>query len=159
MTEAPEEEQRRSWRRRFAAEANNRGWALAEQGTRTAREDAEMLDAAHASAFLWSAIGTSRNEALADLLLAQVHALLGHGASAQGHAQRALAHFSAHDGQPWELAFAHAVLAHAAHARGLPPLHREHWQQAVAAAGGITNDEERRIFDATFRTIPHPPAA
>jgi hypothetical protein len=43
-----------------------------------AAEDQEMLHAAHAAAHLWQAVGTEHHCALAQLLLAQVHALLGH---------------------------------------------------------------------------------
>src|SRR5437763_8479726 len=120
---APSEDEVRRWRRRFAAEANNRGWALAEQPTRSAAEDAEMLDAAHASRHLWAPIGTADNAAYAELLLAQVNALLGHGASALAHARVAHDHLAAAGRSAWEMAVANAVLVHAAHAAGGASLH------------------------------------
>ncbi len=46
-----------TWHKRFAIEANNRAWDLAIV-PRTPTEDREMLDAAHSSAWHWSAIGT-----------------------------------------------------------------------------------------------------
>ncbi len=58
-TPAPTDDET-TWRRRFASRANNRGWALAEQATRTPAEDDEMLHAAHAAAHLWQPIATDR---------------------------------------------------------------------------------------------------
>lgn len=46
------------WHRYFAATTNNRAWELSVK-ERTAREDQEMLNAAHASAYHWSAVGTT----------------------------------------------------------------------------------------------------
>jgi hypothetical protein len=151
----PSDDEIRRWRRRFASEANNRGWALAEQASRTPAEDAEMLDAAHASRHLWAPIGTADNRAYAELLLAQVHALVGHGARALEHARAAHRHLAAPGRSDWEIAFARAVLAHAAHAAGDADLHAREHAAAVAAAAAL-DGEDRRVFDATFRTIPRP---
>jgi hypothetical protein len=50
--------------------------------TRSAAEDQEMLNAAHASAWHWAGVGTELNRMRATMLLAEVHALLGLGQSA-----------------------------------------------------------------------------
>jgi len=158
MSEAavpPSEDDVRRWRRRFAAEANNRGWSLAEQAVRTAAEDAAMLDAAYASRHLWAPIGTADNAAYAELLLGQVHAMLGNGPAALAHARAAHARLAAPDRSAWEIAFARAVLAHAAHAAGDAALHAREYAAAIAGAAALEG-EDRRIFDATFRTIPPP---
>jgi hypothetical protein len=150
------EDEARHWRRRFAAAANNRAWELAERDSRAAAEDAEMLDAAHAARHLWAPIGTPENAALAELLLAQVLALLGHGPAALAHARAAHAFLARPDRPDWQVAFAHAVLAHAALAAGDPALHATEHAAAVAAAASL-GAEDRRVFDATFRTVPTPP--
>jgi len=153
--ERPDDEALRRARRRLAAEANNRGWTLAEQTSRTPREDGEMLDAAHASRHLWAPIGTAETAAYAELLLGQVHALLGHGTQALAHARAAHGLLSRPDRSDWERAFAHAVLAHAAHVAGDRAQHaREH--AAAVAQAAVLEGEDRRIFDATFVTIPAP---
>ena len=154
-TDSPADDPTRTWTRRFAADANNRAWALAEQASRTPAEDEEMLHAAHAARHLWTSIGTARNHALGDLLLGQVHALLGLGPSALRYARRAHGPLTAADAEPWQAAFAHAVLAHAAHATGDAALHRESHARAATAAAAL-QDEDRNVFDATFRTIPAP---
>jgi hypothetical protein len=153
--EASQDDARR-WRRQFAAEANNRAWTLAERPSRNAAEDAEMLDAAHATRHLWAPIGTPENAALADLLLGQVHALLGHGADALAHARAAHAFLAPAERPGWQVAFAHAVLAHAAHVAGDAQLHARAHAHAVAAAA-LLDAQDRRIFDASFGTVPTPP--
>jgi len=156
MTEQPSAEEAARWRRRFAAGANNRGWTLAEQVSRTPAEDAEMLHAAHASRHLWGPIGTEKNLASADLLLGQVHALLGLGQPAMQYAQSAFDYFTSRASEPGELAFAHAVRANAAHASGEYVLHRESYAKALEFAEALTHSEDRKIFDATFDLIPKP---
>ncbi len=159
MTEQTSDDDVRKWHRRFAIDANNRAWALAEMAQRSPAEDAEMLDVAHASAWHWSKVGTAHNTALADMLLAQVHALVGDGAPAMRHAEAMFAYFGARESEPWEIAFAHAVLAHAAHAAHDDARHRQHYATASDLGAALANVEERAIFDATFRTVPAPGAA
>lgn len=156
MADLPTEEETARWQRRLASQANNRGWALAEWGSRTQDEDAEMLHAAHASRHLWSLIGTGKNHALADLLLGHVHALLGHGSSAMQYANAAFSYFSSRQSEAWETAFAHAVLANAAHAAGLAELHEANYAKALEAANTLADPEDRKVFDATFVVIPKP---
>jgi hypothetical protein len=156
VTEQPSAEEAAQWRRRFAAGANNRSWTLAEQVSRTPAEDAEMLHAAHASRYLWGPIGTEKNLATADLLLGQVHALLGLGQTAMPYAQSAFEYFTSHPSETGELAFAHAVRAHAAHAAGRHDLHRESHAKALELADALANPVDRKIFDATFDLIPKP---
>src|SRR5512146_1789579 len=103
-----------AWHRRFASECNNRAWQLAEAASRSAAEDAEMLDAAHAAALHWRAVGTELHAARATMLLAHVHALLGHGALALPYARASFAFVTSHESADWEVAFAHAILANAA---------------------------------------------
>jgi len=156
MTQETSPDEALLWRRRLAAAANNRAWDLAEAQERSAAEDAEMLDAAHAARFLWRGIGDDKNLAHADVLLAQAYALLGHGAPAMRHARAAFDYFSSHPSLPWETAFAHAVLANAAHAGGEVELHRLHYAKAAEAAEAIVNANNRKLFDATFAVIPKP---
>ncbi len=156
MTQQTNPEESLEWQRRFAAAANNRAWSLAEATARSADEDEEMLDAAHAARLLWRGIGNAKNAARADLLLGQVHALLGNAAPAMRYAQAAFAVFSGGEGLPWEVAFAHAVLAHAAHVGGDVALHRLHYRKAAEAAQAITVAANRELFEATFRVVPKP---
>ncbi len=155
MKNPPNADEIATLHRWFAIECNNRAWTLTEQAERTAGEDDELLAAAHTSAFHWRAIGTERQRALADVLLARTHALLNHPALALRYAGRAHAYFTAHESEPWESAFAEAVMAHAAAVAGRPEEHAAHHARA-AAIGANLDPEDRRIFLATFDRLPAP---
>jgi hypothetical protein len=71
-------EEATAWHRRFAAAGNNRAWDLSVQ-SRNPAEDHEMLNAAHASAWHWTTVGSELHRMRATMLLAEVHALLGSG--------------------------------------------------------------------------------
>lgn len=148
---APEELAK--WNRWFAIETNNRAWRLSESTLRTQAEDAEMLHSAHAAALHWSKVGTELHNIRATMLLAHVHALLGLGATALPYARRAFDYVRSHDSPPWEVAFAHAVLANAAAAAGNRELHAEHYGTARELGARLEPPEERAIFEATFRVV------
>src|SRR6478735_3691048 len=97
--------QEAAWHKKIAAQANNRAWELSTR-RRTPAEDREMLDAAHASAFHWGRIGTELHHMRAAMLLAEVHAALSHGATAQTLITSARRFFLEKGDTPdWELAF------------------------------------------------------
>ncbi len=149
-------EEAHAWHKRFATQANNRAWDLTTV-TRSPEEDREMLDAAHASAWHWGAIGTELNRMRATMLLAEVHALLGHGASAFEFAQTMHAYFLENPETPdWEIAFAHSIQAHAAAVAGVSAVHRRAFESANAAIQAITSEDDRAIVLKTFAQIPRP---
>lgn len=155
----PSPEETARWQRRLAAQANNRAWSLAESARRTAREDDEMLSAAHAAWHLWQAVGDARNHAHADQLLGHVHALLGDAGHAGRYAARSFAFFTGHDSAPWELAFAHAVAAHVAACAGQADEHRARYAEAERRVAALDDAEEREILNATLRVVPRPTPA
>ncbi len=154
MTTSPEElAKSHRW---HAIECNNRAWQLADQANRTVEQDAELLDAAHAAAFHWRLVGNELNSARAQMLLAHAHACVKSGAFAQQYARQAHAYFASHETADWELAFSHAIVAHAAFAAGDAAAHRESYQQAAALGEKIADAEEKEIFRGTFKNIPKP---
>ncbi len=144
------------WHRRFAMECNNRAWRLSEAPARSATENTEMLDAAHAAALHWSKVGTDIHRARADMLLAHVHALLGHPDIAMQHANASFTNLTSRDSPDWELAFAHAVLAHAASVARNGEIHSRHYAIARQMGRALPDAEEREIFEATFCRVPVP---
>lgn len=156
MTEPPSDEETRKWHRRFAVDCNNRAWRLSEQSARSAADDAEMMNAAHAAALHWSKVGTDLHNARAAMVLGHVHALLGHGDLALGYARASFEYVSSHESDAWEIAFAHAVLAGAASSAKDGALHWHHYALAKQKGQALENAEERKIFEATFRGIPMP---
>jgi len=139
-----------------AVECNNLAWSLSEQPSRTPAQDEEMLDAAHAAAFHWGKVGTELTHAHAKMLLGHVHAVLGHGQTAWAYARAAYDYISTHEPADWEIAFAHAVLAHAAYADEDPNLHLRHYTRAEELGNVIADAEDRAIFSTTFILIPRP---
>lgn len=136
---------------------NNRAWRLAEKSTRTRAEDEEMLKAAQAAAQQWEKDGDEIKRARAAILLGQVHALLGDGKRALHYAREAFAYVTEHDDTPaWQVAFAHAVMANAAAANDERSLHTTHYTRAKTLGSALTDEEERALFEATFRTVPVP---
>ncbi len=139
-----------------AIECNNLAWKFSDLASRTTRQDEEMLDAAHASAFHWTRVGTDLNAARAAMLLGHVHAALGLGRTALAYAQRSFDYLVAHDPPDWEAAFAHAILAHAAFAAGEKSLHQQHHASAGELGKAIADPEDREVFFKTFDLIPGP---
>jgi hypothetical protein len=155
MSEATASEDTAAWHRKFAVACNNRAWELSERA-RSAAEDREMLDAAHASAWHWAQVGTELNRMRATTLLAEVHALLGLGASALTYAEEMRAYFLGIQSPPWEVAFTHVVHAHAAAAAGDAAKHRTSYELALAAIEAVPNPEARAAVALTFSHVPKP---
>ena len=156
MLQPPDNADLQAWHRYFAKQANNRAWELSVD-TRGAAEDREMLDAAHAAAWHWQVVGTELHHMRATMLLAEVHAALGDGATAMGYAREMHAYFLGKTDTPdWEVAFAHLVYAHAAHAAGDLAVHRSAYRQAATALEAIANEEDRAIVLQSFRQLAAP---
>lgn len=155
MTPQPDPAELQRWHRHFAVEGNNQAWTLAAKTGRSPDEDRDMLNQAYASAWHWSKVGTALNGARADVTIAHVLALLGHGPLALAHARRSLAYFEAHPAEDWDLAFAHAEIAHAAAVLGDGPLRANHYALAKQLGAEIAEDEDRRVFLDELARIPH----
>ena len=156
MSPAPSAEDIAKWNRWFAVELNNQAWTLAENPELTSAQREEMLHAAHAAAFHWSRIGTELHKARCDMLLGLVHALLGNGTLAMVYARRSQEYVGSHPSPDWEIALAHAVLAHAAYAAGDVPLHAKQYVLARDCGAAISDENDRAIFTSTFDRVPRP---
>jgi len=155
MPTIPTDTDAKNWQRYFALDCNNRAWDLAAK-SRTPAEDVEMLDAAHASSFHWSAVGTELHSMRAKTLLARVHTLVGNGVFAVRLSREMREYFLTHDAPDWEVAFAHAIYAHAAQVVGDLEEHRLAYEDAVKALSKVTSEEERRLIRETLDLVPVP---
>lgn len=158
MPEEPSAEDLALWQRRLASHANNRAWALAEALSRSADEDEQMLQAAHAAMHLWRPVGNARNLAHAAQLLAHVYALLRLAHPAQHYQTRSQPVFFAADADPWERALAHVVAANVAAASHDAGAHRQHYDRASALIDALPDAEDKRILQAALRPVPVPGA-
>lgn len=156
MSDTPPKPPTPDWHKQVAMLCNNRAWSLSVQA-RSVAEDLEMLTAAHASAYHWGQVGTELHRMRATMLLAEVHALLGHGDTAYHLAVAMRRYFTASAETPdWELAFTHTIHAHCALAAGKDDVYRSAYAQAVAALAAIVDEEDRRIVFQTFAQVPAP---
>ena len=156
MSQKPTPEDVAIWQRRLAGQANNRAWSLAEEASRSAEQDEEMLGAAHAAMYFWGIVGNDNNKAHAAQLLAHVYAFLGMPDHAARYLAKAQPVLLASTAEPWERALAHAIAANVAAASGNPALHREHFDKATEQVAALADAEERAILEATLRVIPIP---
>ncbi len=156
MTDNSTKEEIKTWHKYFGMETNNRAWSLSEKANLTEDESREMVLTAFAAAWHWSKIGTDVHFANADMLLGHVLALSGQGAPAMDYARKAFDFFDSRKSDPWEIAFSHAVLAHAAYVNNDAKLHTRHYKKARSFGEILEDPEDRDIFMATFNRIPIP---
>ena len=156
MPEKPTPEEIAIWQKRLASQANNRAWALADQFARTADEDDEMLQGAHAALFLWNIIGSDGNKAHAAQLVAHVYGLLKSPTQAKQYLGKSQPFFLERECAPWELAFAHAVAANVSAASGEHESHLSHYQKAKEIIAALVDPEDRTILLKTMAVIPTP---
>lgn len=156
MVDAPSEEETRDQHRRHAVECNNPAWQLAEKPGITPEETDQLLNLAHGAAYHWGVVGTPLHVARADMLLARAHAIVGNGDLALRYAQRSHDFLSTEDCPDWEMAFSHAILAHAHHVSGHASEHEQLHAEATALGEAIADPEDLRVFLATFDLIPAP---
>lgn len=155
MSEKPTSEEVALWQRRLASQANNRAWTLAEQPTRTANEDEEMLQAAHAAMYFWNIVGNANQRAQAAQLVAHAYALLQLPGPAAHYLAKSQPLLLSDAALPWQRAMAHAVAANVAAAQGDHSAHREHYRLAAELAAAL-GDRDRAVVQATLGMIPAP---
>jgi hypothetical protein len=156
MNQDPSPEDTALWQKRLAAKANNRAWSLADQASRTAGEDQEMLQAAHAAMYFWKIVGNESNRAHAAQLVAHVYAQLKQLEPAKHYLSQCQPFFLDSPCATWELAYAHLVAAGVAAADFDSAGHSKHYQIARSTIDLLSDQEERDILNASLRMIPVP---
>lgn len=138
----------------LAAGLFNRVWELLEQSDRSAGDEDEMVNAAHASRYLWSSIGDAQNFAIGDWQISRVYAVLGRGEPAVHHARRCHDHAVQVEGQPWLLASAYEALARAYAVAGDRAAAVEWKDKAVARLDEVEDADDREIVERDVATLP-----
>jgi len=142
--------------RAFARQTNQATWALLAGQDRAPADDDAMVAAAYASFHHWAAVGGPLEAARAHWLVSHVHAVLGpdHGPLARHHAERSLATCLEHGFGDFDLAYGHEAVARAAAAAGDERAALAAYSAAVEAAAGITDPEDRALFDDDLAAGP-----
>lgn len=132
----------------------NRVWELLEKGDRTRADDDEMVNAAHASRYLWTDIGDAQNWAVGDWQVSRVYAVLGRGEPAVHHARRCLDNADQVEGQPWLLASAYEGLSRAYAVAGDRAAAMEWRQKAEQRLTMVDDADDREIVERDLATLP-----
>ena len=142
--------------RALAAGLFNRTWDLLEREDRTARDDAELIDTAHASAWHWRQVGNAANEARGHWILARVYSILGHASEAVYHAGRANAVLDAGgEGiEDWDRPAAAEAMARALVASGDLAGAAEWKAKAQGLLDAVADPDDRGVVEGDLAALP-----
>jgi DNA-binding transcriptional MerR regulator len=142
--------------RALAAGLFNRSWDLLEVEDRTARQDAELIDTAHASAWHWRQVGNAANEARGHWMLARVYSVLDHGAEAVYHARRAneVLDVGGEGIEDWDRPAAAEAMARALVATGDLAAAAEWKARAAELLQAVTDAEDRSVVEGDLAALP-----
>jgi DNA-binding transcriptional MerR regulator len=142
--------------RALAAGLFNRSWDLLEIEDRTARQDAELIDTAHASAWHWRQVGNAANEARGHWMLARVYSVLGHGPEAVYHARCAneVLDVGGEGIEDWDRPAAAEAMARALVANGDLAAAAEWKARAAELLQAVTDAEDRSVVEGDLAALP-----
>ena len=145
----PEEE------RQLAVELFNRAWTLMETDERTEKQDDELINTAHASAYHWTQVGTPANRARSEWQLSRVYTVLDRPEPALHHARRCLAYCEENPQaiEDWDLPYAHEALARAHALAGEADVAGRHAAAGRELAAGVAGAEDREHLEADLGTL------
>ena len=145
----PEEE------RQLGVDLFNRAWTLMETDERTAEQDDELINTAHASAYHWAQVGTPANRARSEWQLSRVYTVLGRSEPALHHARRCREICEAHPEaiEDWDLPYAHEALARAHALAGEADEAGRHAAAARELAARVEGAEDREHLEEDLATL------
>ena len=148
MAAAPEEILDPAQQKQWASSLFNRVWDLLDAGeSRTPDQTAEMIDAAHASRYLWRQLGGKEQAVIGEWQISRAYASAGLGAEAVRHAE--LSEQLLGDGldcSDWIPASVHEGMARALLAAGDHTAARALAASAVVALDRIADAEDRELI-------------
>ena len=131
-----------------------RVWELLEKPDRSTPDIDEMINAAHASRYLWSAVGNGKHWATGDWQIARVYAVLGRSEPAVFHARRCLDQAVHVEGENWLLASAYEGLARAYAVAGDRAAALEWKAKAERRLEEVADPDDREIVERDIATLP-----
>jgi hypothetical protein len=145
----PEEE------RQLAVDLFNHAWTLMETDQRTAEQDDELINTAHASAYHWAQVGTPANRARSQWQLSRVYTVLGRAEPALHHARRCREICEMHPEaiEDWDLPYAHEALSRAHALSGEADEAGRHAAAARELALGVAGVEDREHLEEDLATL------
>jgi hypothetical protein len=142
--------------RNLAADLFNFAWTLIDKADRTPEEAETMVNAAHASLFHWSRVGTGKNLAIGEWQVSRAYAVAGRAEPALHHAERAARLPRDHGLEPFFVAYGYEALARAHALAGDAAAFDRAVAEAKAAGEKIDKPEDRELFLADMKTLERP---
>jgi hypothetical protein len=126
-----------------------------ETDERTAEQDDELINTAHASAYHWAQVGTPANRARSEWQLSRVYTVLGRSEPALHHARRCREICEAHPEaiEDWDLPYAHEALARAHALAGEADEAGRHAAAARELAARVEGAEDREHLEEDLATL------
>lgn len=146
--ENPRQEDLARWHRTFAPIAFNSAWEYLDADQLTREQEEEMLAAALAQKWHWSAVGEPRTWAIADWQVSRVLSVMGHAELARRFGERSLEIAVEHGLDPFVKGFAHEAIARAAAEVDDIETFTEHFEAARALAAEIEDPGDRDVLEA-----------
>lgn len=143
----------RKTHRGFAVSLFNRVWELLEKPDRSANDDIEMLNAAHASLYHWLQIGEAKNFSIGEWQLSRVYATLRRPEAALYHGQRALDVSVEANLAAFYIAYGHEALARANVLKNDAPAATKHLEAARTLALTVEQADDRAALLKDLESI------
>jgi len=136
--------------RELAKISNHRVWDLLDKPDRSPGESEEMLQAAYASLYHWTKVGTGVHIQRAYWLLTKVYISLGKASDAVDQAVKCQELTEKHPGEmkDFDLAYAQEALARAYALSGDLERAKDHFETTEKLGHAIKDNEDRTIFQA-----------
>lgn len=152
MIELPSDADRTVYKR-LAGDFFNFTWDCIENANRTQAEDDIMVNAAHASRFLWGLVGTPLNAARGEWQISRVYAIVGRSEPALHHATNSLRLSLDHQLAAFEVGFAYEALARAYGVMGDTRQRDENLLRATECAERVSAEDDKLWLLDNIRTV------
>jgi DNA-binding transcriptional MerR regulator len=142
--------------RRLGADLFNHVWTLLETEDRSFEQDAEMIHAAHASAYHWTKADPPdlrQRQAIGEWQCSRAYATLGRGEPALHHARRCVELAEGEKVEDWVIAAAAEAMARASRVAGDRAAFEEWRARAEAATSAIADPAERQVIEGDLATL------
>ena len=139
--------------RSLAAALFNGVWTLMEQRDRSADYDDRMVEAAHASRFLWGLVGSPTQWATGEWLLSRVYSILARPEPALHHAHRCEALTVDHGLDAFRLGFAYEALARASALAEEAPACAQYLARAWEYAAQVAATDDRQWLEENLAAV------
>ena len=139
--------------KKMAVDLFNGVWDLLDKKDRTDEDNQTMINAAHASCYHWSKVGTPINAVRGDWQISRVYSVLGRSEPALYHGQRCLNECQKHGIGDFDLAFAFEAVARAQAVAGNTAERDKYVQLANEAGEAIAEKDDKDYFFSELGTI------